>query len=59
MVYRYRTNLKKVFLTDSELHQLNERIAKSHCKISRSMPEKFCLIPICHLSRLTLILMTS
>lgn len=32
MVYRYRTNLKKVFLTDSELHQLNERIAKSHCQ---------------------------
>ena len=29
MVYRYRTNLKKVFLTDSELHHLNERIAKS------------------------------
>ena len=32
MVYRYRTNLKKVFLTDSELHQLNERIAKSNCQ---------------------------
>ena len=32
MVYRYRTNLKKVFLTDSELHQLNERIDKSHCQ---------------------------
>ena len=32
MVYRYRTNLKKVFLTDPELHQLNERIAKSNCQ---------------------------
>ena len=59
MVYRYRTNLKKVFLTDPELHQLNERIAKSNCQNSQSMPEKFYLIPICHLSRLTLILMTS
>ena len=42
MVYRYRTNLKKVFLTDSELHQLNERIDKSHCQNFQSMPEKCC-----------------
>ena len=59
MVYRYRTNLKKVFLTDPELHQLNERMLRAIVKISQSMPEKFCLIPICHLSRLTLILLTS
>lgn len=32
MVYRYRTNLKNVFRTDSELHQLNERTAKSNCQ---------------------------
>lgn len=32
MVYRYRTNLQKVFLTDSELNQLNEHFAKSNCK---------------------------
>ncbi|SNL71708.1 Tn5252, orf 9 protein [Streptococcus pneumoniae] len=60
MVYRYRTNLKKVFLTDSELHQLNERIAKSNCQNFSVYARKvFCLIPICHLSRLTLILMNS
>ena len=55
MVYRYRTNLKKVFLTDLELHQL----LRATVKISQSMSEKFCLIPICLLSQLTRIFMTS
>ena len=32
MEYRYRNNLKKVFLTDSELKQLNDRIAESRSK---------------------------
>ena len=45
MVYRYRTNLKKVFLTDSELHQLNERIAKSHCKNFSVYARKVLLNP--------------
>lgn len=40
MVYRYRTNLKKVFLTDPELHQLNERIAKSNCQKFLSLCQK-------------------
>ncbi|HET2264085.1 mobilisation protein [Streptococcus pneumoniae] len=31
MEYRYRTNLKKVFLSDLELVKLNENICKSHC----------------------------
>ncbi|VGQ36482.1 mobilisation protein [Streptococcus pyogenes] len=29
MDYRYRTNLKKVFLTDRELAQLNDCISQS------------------------------
>ncbi|WP_395527537.1 MobC family plasmid mobilization relaxosome protein [Enterococcus lactis] len=37
MVYRYRTNLKKVFLTDSELHQLNERIGNNINQIARAI----------------------
>ena len=45
MVYRYRTNLKKVFLTDPELHQLNERIAKSNCKIFLFFARKVLLNP--------------
>ena len=45
MVYRYRTNLKKVFLTDSELHQLNERIAKSHCQNFSVYARKVLLNP--------------
>lgn len=31
MEYRYRTNLKKVFLTDEELKQLHAHISKSGC----------------------------
>lgn len=45
MVYRYRTNLKKVFLTDPELHQLNERIAKSNCKNFSVYARKVLLNP--------------
>ena len=45
MVYRYRTNLKKVFLTDSELHQLNERIAKSNCQNFSAYARKVLLNP--------------
>lgn len=45
MIYRYRTNLKKVFLTDSELHQLNERIAKSHCQNFSVYARKVLLNP--------------
>lgn len=45
MAYRYRTNLKKVFLTDSELHQLNERIAKSHCQNFSVYARKVLLNP--------------
>ncbi|HEW0924446.1 TPA: plasmid mobilization relaxosome protein MobC [Streptococcus pneumoniae] len=45
MVYRYRTNLKKVFLTDSELHQLNERIAKSNCQNFSVYARKVLLNP--------------
>ena len=37
MVYRYRTNLKKVFLTDPELHQLNERIGNNINQIARAI----------------------
>ena len=32
MENRYRTNLKKVFLTDQELETLNNRIGQSGCK---------------------------
>ena len=45
MIYRYRTNLKKVFLTDPELHQLNERIAKSNCKNFSVYARKVLLNP--------------
>ena len=45
MVYRYRTNLKKVFLTDSELTQLNERIAKSNCQNFSVYARKVLLNP--------------
>ena len=45
MVYRYRTNLKKVFLTDPELHQLNERIAKSNCQNFSVYARKVLLNP--------------
>lgn len=46
MVYRYRTNLKKVFLTDPELHQLNERIAKSNCQNFSVYARRVLLNPI-------------
>ncbi len=60
MVYHYRTNLKKVFLTDSELHQLNERIAKSYCQNFSVYARKVLLNPNMYpLSRLTLIPMSS
>ena len=45
MIYRYRTNLKKVFLTDPELHQLNERIAKSNCQNFSAYARKVLLNP--------------
>ena len=45
MVYRYHTNLKKVFLTDPELHQLNERIAKSNCQNFSVYARKVLLNP--------------
>lgn len=45
MEYRYRTNLKKVFLTDEELHQLNERIAKSNCQNFSVYARKVLLNP--------------
>jgi len=45
MVYRYRTNLKKIFLTDPELHQLNERIAKSNCQNFSVYARKVLLNP--------------
>ena len=45
MVYRYRTNLKKVFLTDLELNQLNDRITKSHCQNFSVYARKVLLNP--------------
>ena len=45
MVYRYRTNLKKVFLTDSEVNQLNDRITKSHCQNFSVYARKVLLNP--------------
>ena len=52
MVYHYRTNLKKVFLTDSELHQLDERIAKSYCQNFSVYARKVLLNPnMCPLSQ--------
>lgn len=45
MSYRYRTNLKKVFLTDWELHQLNEWIAKSNCQNFSVYARKVLLNP--------------
>ncbi|MGV3329333.1 hypothetical protein ACEE22_07360, partial [Streptococcus suis] len=45
MEYRYRTNLKKVFLTDSELKQLNNRIAESRSKNFSEYARKVLLNP--------------
>ena len=36
---------KKFFLTDPELHQLNERIAKSNCQKFLSLCQKILLNP--------------
>lgn len=45
MEYRYRTNLKKVFLTDSELKQLNVCIAESRSKNYSDYARKVLLNP--------------
>ncbi|MDW8741607.1 plasmid mobilization relaxosome protein MobC [Streptococcus sp. ZY1909104] len=45
MEYRYRTNLKKVFLTDGELNQLNDRIAESRSKNFSDYARKVLLNP--------------
>lgn len=45
MEYRYRTNLKKVFLTDGELKQLNDRIAESRSKNFSDYARKVLLNP--------------
>ncbi|MDY4002850.1 MobC family plasmid mobilization relaxosome protein [Streptococcus orisratti] len=45
MEYRYRTNLKKVYLKDEELHLLNNRIAQSRCKSFSEYARKVLLNP--------------
>lgn len=45
MENRYRTNLKKVFLTDGELKQLNDRIAESKSKNFSDYARKVLLNP--------------
>ncbi|WP_174853039.1 MobC family plasmid mobilization relaxosome protein [Streptococcus suis] len=45
MDYRYRTNLKKVFLTDRELAQLNDCISQSRCKTFSEYARKVLLDP--------------
>lgn len=45
MTYRYRTNLKKVFLTDWELKQLNHHISKSNCQNFSTYARKVLLNP--------------
>ncbi|MFC3928865.1 plasmid mobilization relaxosome protein MobC [Streptococcus caprae] len=45
MENRYRTNLKKVFLTDQELVNLNDRIAQSSCKNFSAYARKVLLNP--------------
>lgn len=45
MEYRYRTNLKKVFLTDGEVKQLNNRIAESRSKNFSDYARKVLLNP--------------
>ncbi|WP_368397080.1 MobC family plasmid mobilization relaxosome protein [Streptococcus oralis] len=45
MEHRYRTNLKKVFLTDSELNQLNNHLSKSRCKTFSEYARKVLLNP--------------
>ncbi|MFX3810234.1 plasmid mobilization relaxosome protein MobC, partial [Streptococcus suis] len=45
MENRYRTNLKKVFLTDQELATLNDRIGQSGCKNFYAYARKVLLNP--------------
>ncbi|HEO8062831.1 TPA: plasmid mobilization relaxosome protein MobC [Streptococcus agalactiae] len=45
MENRYRTNLKKVFLTDQELATLNNRIGQSGCKNFSAYARKVLLNP--------------
>lgn len=45
MENRYRTNLKKVFLTDHELATLNDRIGQSGCKNFSAYARKVLLNP--------------
>lgn len=45
MENRYRTNLKKVFLTDQELATLNDRIGQSGCKNFSAYARKVLLNP--------------
>ena len=45
MANRYRTNLKKGFLTDQELTALNNRISQSRCKTFSAYARKVLLNP--------------
>ena len=45
MENRYRTNLKKVYLTDQELATLNNRIANSGCQNFSAYARKVLLNP--------------
>jgi hypothetical protein len=45
MENRYRTNLKKVFLTDQELATLYDRIGQSRCKNFSAYARKILLNP--------------
>ena len=45
MENRYRTNLKKVFLTDQELATLHDRIGQSGCKNFSAYARKVLLNP--------------
>ena len=45
MENRYRTNLKKVFLTDQELATLDDRIGQSGCKNFSAYARKVLLNP--------------
>ena len=45
MENRYRTNLKKVFLTDQELAILNNRISQGRCKNFSAYARKVLLRP--------------
>ncbi len=45
MENRYRTNLKKVFLTDQELANLNNHISQSSCQNFSAYARKVLLNP--------------